>query len=284
MDVESDHFGWFTDEHVRTLSLLAPQIASSIENARLYGELAERERRIEEDLQNARELQTALLPKQAPAMPGLEIAIGYRPARIVGGDLYDFFELSEDAGLIALGDVSGKGVAAALYGALAVGLLRTLVPRRRDPATLLQSLNKALLERRVEARYVALLVLLWHAGSRRLTMANSGQMPPIIRRGGKILQPPVYGIPLGLLPDREYDEMQFQAEPGDLIVLYSDGITDQVDPDGEDYGRQRLVEALERAGDGSPQAVIDALFADLDRFTSFAAAFDDQSLVVLKVL
>ncbi|MGA2328410.1 MAG: SpoIIE family protein phosphatase [Bryobacteraceae bacterium] len=283
MDLESDHFAWFTDDHVRMLTLLAPQVASSVENARLYHELAQREKRIEEDLKSARELQTALLPAEAPEIDGLEIAIGYRPARIVGGDLYDFFEYGNAAALVAFGDVSGKGVAAALYGALAAGLLRTVAPRRLPPAALLRTLNQALLERKVDARYVALLVLLWEARGRRLTMANAGALPPIICRGGAILRPRVEGIPLGLLPERDCEETVFEARAGDLVVLYSDGITDQPNPAGGEYGRGGLIQLLRTVCSEPPGSVIQALFADLDRFTEFAPAFDDQTLVVLRV-
>ena len=283
MDIESDQYAYFTDDHVRMLTLLAPQIASSVENARLYGEVAERERRIEQDLVSARELQAALLPSEAPELRGLEVAIGYRPARIIGGDLYHFFEYIDDAALITMGDVSGKGVAAALYGALASGLLRTLVPSRRDPALLLRLLNQALMQRKVEARFVALLVMLWQAGTRKLTMANSGAMPPVICRGSEIIKPQVEGVPLGLLPDREYDNLVFQARQGDLIVVFSDGITDQLNPAGADYGRRRLLEILKKVCSGSPQAVIDAVFADLDRFAESSPAFDDQTLLVLRV-
>jgi sigma-B regulation protein RsbU (phosphoserine phosphatase) len=283
IDLESDSFAWFTDEHVRMLSLLAPQIAGSVENARLYEELAQREKRIEEDLQRARELQTALLPSRAPEIDGLDIAIGYRPARIVGGDLYDFFEYGRGEALVAMGDVSGKGVAAALYGALAGGLLRTFAPSKRRPAALLEKLNDVLLERQVDARYVALLVAMWDATSRVLTMANAACLPPLICRGGEIIGPRVEGVPLGLLPDRQYEEVEFQAQPGDVVVLYSDGITDQVNPEGEDYGRARLKRAITRSCLLSPQAIADFVFRDLDRFTAFAPAFDDQTLVVLKV-
>ncbi|MGD0014221.1 MAG: SpoIIE family protein phosphatase, partial [Bryobacteraceae bacterium] len=284
MDVESDQYAYFTDEHVRMLTLLAPQIASSVENARLYEELAEREKRIEQDLEAARELQAALLPAEPPPIEGLEIAAGYRPARIIGGDLYDFFQYQDGAALIAIGDVSGKGVAAALYGALATGLVRTLAPARRDPAGLLGTLNQALIERRVDARSVALLVLLWQAQTRQFTIANSGAVPPLVCRGAQIIRPRAEGVPLGLLPDREYENTVFQAEPGDVLVLHSDGITDQPNPAGEEYGRQRLIRVLREACSGTPQSVVSAVFSDLDRFTGSGAVFDDQTLLALKVL
>ena len=141
MDLESERIAYFTEEHVRTLTLLAPQIASSIENARLYEELAQREQRMEQDLKAARRVQSILLPREAPEMEGLEMAIGWRPAREISGDLFDFFELSEDTIVIAFGDSSGKGAAAALYGSLVSGLLRSLAPRSQHPSVLMKRLE-----------------------------------------------------------------------------------------------------------------------------------------------
>src|SRR5258708_6444187 len=118
MDLESDRVGYFSDDPVRTLALLAPQVASSVENARLYAELAQRERRMEADLEAARELQRILLPDAEPEIEGLEAAVRLRPAREISGDIYDIFEQREGQTVIAMGDVSGKGAAAALYGGL----------------------------------------------------------------------------------------------------------------------------------------------------------------------
>ena len=142
MDLESNRFGHFTEDHVRTLTLLAPQIASSVENARLYEELAARERRMEEDLQAARELQRVLLPDAAPEIEGLEAAVRLRPAREISGDIYDVFERGDGQTVIAFGDVSGKGAAAAFYGGLVSGLLRTMAPRRRRPAELAEGAQR----------------------------------------------------------------------------------------------------------------------------------------------
>src|SRR5271157_2514 len=131
MDLESEAIGYFTDDHVRTLTLLAPQVASSVENARLYQELATRERLMEDDLRAARELQSVLMPDTAPEIDGLDAAVRLRPAREISGDICDIFELRDRQTVIAFGDVSGKGAAAALYGGLMNGLLRTLAPRHR---------------------------------------------------------------------------------------------------------------------------------------------------------
>ena len=282
MDLESDRVGYFNDDQVRTLALLAPQVASSVENARLYAELAQRERRMEQDLEAARELQRILLPDAAPEIAGLEAAVRLRPAREISGDIYDIFEQREGQTVIAMGDVSGKGAAAALYGGLMSGLLRTLAPRRPHPAELMKALNDALVERKVEARYVTLGVLLWDAQTRRIVMANAGALPPMICRGTEILKIRVEGVPLGLLESREYEEVTFQAEPGDTIVLYSDGITDHVNAAGTEFGRGRLAQIVRTHCGGSADGLILKIFEELDKFSKIA--FDDQSIFVMKVL
>jgi phosphoserine phosphatase RsbU/P len=282
MDLESNRVGYFTDDHVRTLALLAPQIATSVENARLYEELATRERHMEEDLKAAHELQRVLLPDTLPEIEGLESAVRLRPARLISGDIYDIFEHKDGQAVIAMGDISGKGAAAALYGGLMSGLLRTLAPRRRRPAELLKLLNDVLIERKVDSRYVTLCVLLWDPATRHIVMANAGAVPPMICREGEILRLRVEGVPLGLLDSREYEEVPFQAQPGDVIVLYSDGITDHLSPSGAEFGRGRLASVVRSSCYRPPAELITEIFADLDRFNT--TAFDDQTLFVMKVL
>src|SRR5437899_8286461 len=239
LNLESQRVAYFTEDHQRTLSLLAPQIASSVENARLYEELAAREQRMEQDLKAARKLQHLLQPRKVK-IHGLEVAIRARPAREISGDVYDFFEHGDDYAVIAVGDVSGKGAAAALYGALVSGLLRILAPRRRSPARLMQSLNQTLLERKVDAQYATLLVLLWEPQAGRFTLCNAGSEAPLIYRNGEILTPRAEGVPIGLLEDREYEEVVHQTEPGDTILVFSDGVADQLNSKDADYSRSRV--------------------------------------------
>jgi len=281
MDLESGAVGHFTEDHARTLTLLAPQIASSVENARLYEELTARESRMEQDLQAARELQRVLFPDASPEIQGLEAAVRLRPAREISGDIYDIFEHHDGQAVIAFGDVSGKGAAAALYGGLMSGLLRTLAPRRRRPAELLRALNEALVERKVEARYVTLCVLLWDPATRRLIGANAGATPPMICHAGEILNIRMEGVPLGLLETRDYEETTFEAEPGDAIVLYSDGITDHLSPEGKEFGRGRLAQAVRHRWRQTAAEIVSAIFEDLDRFNT--KPFDDQTVLVMKV-
>ena len=281
MDLESDRVGYFTDDHLRTLSLLAPQVASSVENARLYNEVALREKRLEEDLEAARELQRVLLPDADPEIDGLESAVRLRPAREISGDIYEIYEHRDKQTVIAFGDVSGKGAAAALYGGLMNGLLRTLAPRHRRPAALLRALNEALNQRKVEARYATLGVLLWDPASRQILMANAGALPPMICRGHEILNVRAEGVPVGLLESREYDEITFQTLVGDTIVLYSDGITDHLNPAGTEFGRVRLAHAVKAGCDLPAADLVASIFAELDRFNT--TAFDDQTIFVMKV-
>jgi sigma-B regulation protein RsbU (phosphoserine phosphatase) len=283
MDLESERIGFFTEEHSRLLALLAPQIASSVENARLYEELAHREQRMEQDMKAARNMQSVLLLREAPEIEGLDIAIRQRAAREITGDVYDIFEHGSDNAVFTFGDVSGKGAAAALYGAMVSGLLRTLAHRRRSPAALLRLLNKVLRERIVEAQYVTLMVLVWERAKQRFVIANAGATSPIICRKGEILKPRVEGVPAGLLDNREYEELIFEVQRGDLIVLYSDGITDQPSHTEEEYGRGHLSRSLKKVCGKNPKVVADQILADLDEFAGGTPRFDDQTLIVLKV-
>jgi len=281
MDLESERIGYFTEDHARTLSLLAPSVGIAVENARLYQEIGERERLMQDDLKAAFELQTILLPPEAPEVQGLEISIGLHPARQISGDLYDFFEHGDSHVQIAFGDSSGKGAAAALYGAMVHGLMRTLAPRRRSPAELMKAINDALVQRKVEGRYVTLLLVLWHPHSTSFTMANAGGSPPMVCRNRDILKLHVEGVPLGLLPDRQYEEKRFQAHQGDVVVLFSDGVSDHLSPAGEEYGRGRLAQVLRRCCGCTTQEIVQEIFSDLDRFNT--DRFDDQTLIVMRV-
>ena len=283
LDLESEAVGYFTDDHVRMLTTIAPQIAISIENARLYAEIAARERRMDADLGAARELQALLLPRSGPNVPGLTIGVGSRAANMVSGDIYDFFEYDDEHTLFAFGDSSGKGAAAALYGALVSGLLRTLGHRRQNPSMLLATLNSVLMERHVDARYVTLLLLQWHRHSGTFTVANAGSTPPLICREGKIIHTYPAGVPLGLLEQQQYEGSEITVQPGDTLLLYSDGVQDQTGSGSNEYGHHRLPELLGTISSEPPQAVVDLILRDLDDFRGQTPIADDQTLLVLRV-
>lgn len=281
LNLESERVGYFTEEHARTLTLLAPAVAIALENARLYAEIADRERRMQDDLRAAFDLQTVLLPAEAPPMERLDTAIGLRPAREISGDLYDFFEHPDAHYAIAFGDSSGKGAAAALYGAMVSGRMRALAPRRRSPAELMKALNDALMQRQVEGRYVTLLLVLWDARAGTFTISNAGGSPPLVCRAGEILKIRAEGVPLGLLTHREYDEVIFEAHAGDLVVLFSDGVSDHLSPAGDEYGRHRLADVVRRVQTLEPRQIVEEIFKDLDTFNT--ERFDDQTLIVMRV-
>jgi sigma-B regulation protein RsbU (phosphoserine phosphatase) len=144
-------------------------------------------------------------------------------------------------------------------------------------------LNDVLLERKVDAQYVTLTVLLWESRKCQLTLANAGAIPPMICRNGEIIKPKVEGVPAGLLDDREYEEVVFDTKPGDVIVLYSDGIQDQLNTKEEEYGKSRLARVLKKSWGSGVEAIADEILKSLDDFTSGAPAFDDQTMLVLKV-
>ncbi|MBI3208066.1 MAG: GAF domain-containing protein [Candidatus Solibacter usitatus] len=288
LDLESERLGFFTEDHVKTLSLLAPQIVTSLENARLYEEIAAREQRMDQDLRAARKMQKVLLPRTAPAVEGLEIALGARPAREISGDIYDFFERSGGRLLLCFGDSSGKSAAAALYGALVTGLLRSLAASEKRPAELMALLNEAVLERKVETKYVTLMLALWDPSARTFTLTNAGNTLPMVCRKGELIEPHVEGVPVGLLEDREYDEVVFQAQPGDVIALYSDGVQDQLAPcdpceQPKDYGTKRLGRLLRKNAARPAAQIVGAVFSDLDKFAAGTPITDDQSIIIMRV-
>lgn len=285
MDLESTRVNYFNEEHARVLTLIAPQIATAIENARLYEELALRERRIQQDLEAARQLQSVILPVKPPEAPNLDIAFWMKPARNVTGDLYDFFEFGDGDLLVAFGDSAGKGAAAALFGAMFSGLLRTIAPRRRSPALLLKTLNDTLMERAVETRYVALLVMLWRPSQKTFTIANAGATAPLVCRQGRIISPMVAGVPVGLLDEGiEYEEKLFESKPGDLIVLFSDGVQDQTGATNpEEYAKTRLPALLPKLARLSAKQAAGRIAKDLKKYRGGNPMIDDQTLLVMKV-
>ncbi len=283
MDIESERVNFFTEEHSRTLGLLAPQVAASIENARLYEEVASRQARMEQDLIAARRVQSLLLPQEAPEIHGLEIGMGMRPAREVTGDIYDIFEIEEKVALIAFGDSSGKGAAAALYGAMVSGLLRSLAYRRLTPAKMMKVLNDRLCERRVDGQYVTLLLVRWDAVEKKLTFASAGAGLPIILRDGEVTRLHLEGVPLGLLEDREYDEVVTEAKKDDLIGLFSDGFEDQANLEGTPFGETELTRVFKKVRKQPPASIFKKVLAEMDKFRATVPIHDDQSALILKV-
>src|ERR1700758_4371475 len=179
LDLEHTRRGFFTEDHKRTITTLAAQVAIALENARLYEQIARQERRLERDLSLARELQFRLLPQSMPKAAHLDLAARFAPARAIGGDMYDFVHYSLSRLGIIVGDVSGKGAPAAIYAALVGGILRSHAPIEPGPAEMLSAVNFSLGERRIEAQYICLLYAVWDDQNRTLRLANSGLPRPL---------------------------------------------------------------------------------------------------------
>ncbi len=284
LDLEHVRPGFFHERHERTLTTLAAQIAIAIENARLYQQVLRHEQQLERDLQMAREVQLRLLPPACPQHRNAELAARFLPARSIGGDLYDFLEYDPSRTAIVLGDVSGKAAPAALFAALVSGIMRSAASQSPSPGQMLAHLNDALQERKLESQYVTMLFALWNDENRTLQVANAGAVPPIFCRSGQVTTLRAEGFPLGMFPHVAYEEFTVATQPGDAFVFVSDGLTDAENAQGEMYGTERLTSLLCSLRDLPALEIADAIFADVARFQSGKDRFDDETILVLRVL
>ncbi len=283
LDLEHTRRNYFTEDHKRTLTTLAAQLAIAIENARLYEEIARQEKRLERDLALARELQFRLLPHSLPQIPHLEVQAKFVPARAIGGDLYDFLPYSLSRLGIAIGDVSGKGAPAAIYAALVSGILRSHAPIEPGPAEMLSAVNLSLAERRIAAQFVSIIYAVWDDERRTLLVANSGLPLPLYCHDGKIEPIEATGLPLGLFDEADYDEFTFKAKPGDMFVFFSDGILDARNRHGQSFGPERVQEIVAGCADQTPDCVVSNIFRAVTEHAAGVEAFDDQTVVAIKV-
>ena len=283
LDLEHTRTGFFNEEHERTLTTMAAQVAIAIENARLYQAVKRQERQLERDIAMAREVQLRLLPPSAPEHKHAEMAVRFLPARTIGGDLYDFVDYGQDQTAIVLGDVSGKAAPAALFAALVSGIMRAAAAHRPAPAQMLKLLNDALQERKLESQYVVLLFALWNDENRTLQIANSGAVQPVFCRAGQSMTVRAEGFPLGLFPDVVYEEFNLSTQPGDAVVFVSDGILDAENDAGEMYGEERLTNLLCARRDQTATEIAEAILSDVTRFQGGRDRFDDETIIVLRV-
>jgi sigma-B regulation protein RsbU (phosphoserine phosphatase) len=283
LDLESPQLNYFTEDHAQALSILAAQLAIALENARLYEKVARDEARMERELHAAQRMQGALL-RPVPADDfGVDLAARILSAREVCGDLYDFLRYGPTRVGFGLGDVSGKGSAAALYGAVAIGILRSIAPQKLLPAELLRQMNQLICERRIEDRFLTFCFATWRRPTRKLRLANAGQTQPLLLKGGRCEQLKLVGFPLGIFDDVTYEEWTLNLDPGDILVFHSDGLSEAADPDGNFFGIPRIASLIEQNAALSSGELADRLLAGVQEFTHGAAITDDRTLVVMKV-
>lgn len=289
-DLESPELDAFNKKHVEILTLLASQAAVAIENARLYETIRANEVRLEKEIRFARRVQAALLPTELPRrLKGVDVAARFAPARELGGDLYDFLMPEPHSLVLAVGDVSGKGVPAALYSAYAGELIRSrtfrrrYAPERSGPAGVLASANTILHERQLEEYYCALCYAVFDLKRRVLTMANSGMPYPIRCIGGVVSQIELPGVPLGSFAGSTYEETTLDLVPGDVFVFCTDGVFEANDALRREFGVDRLMQVVAEAQRKPARELVDAIFDAVQRFRGEAPPNDDMTAVVLRI-
>jgi sigma-B regulation protein RsbU (phosphoserine phosphatase) len=283
LDLESPQLNYFTEDHVQTLSILAANFAVALENARLYEQLARDEARLERDLQAAKRIQGALLRPVPAEDYGLDMAARYLSAREVCGDLYEFLRYGPQQLGIALGDVSGKGTAAALYGAVAIGIMRSLAPQKLQPAEMLRQMNQIVGERRIEGRFMTACFATWQKGRQKLRVANAGQSQPLLYKDGRCGKVELTGFPLGIFEEVAYDEWGVTLDAGNILVFHSDGIAESQNSEGQFFGTTRIQSLIEQHHEVSAKELADVILREVDWFTQSAPLSDDRTLVIVKV-
>lgn len=283
MDLEHTRPNFFTEDNVHAVSTLASQLAIAIENASLYQRLAQEEQRLEDDLSMARKVQFRLMPQSMPDPHHAQLAARFVPARTIGGDLYDVLDYGEDRIAIVLGDVSGKGAAAALYAALVSGIMRSLAARRPSPAQMLALLNEQLQERKLDSQYVTMVFAVWSDTDRTLQVANAGGCQPLLARAKGVEPIQAIGIPLGMFPDVEYEEFSISTQPGDAIVFYSDGMIDAENDRDEMFDMERLTAIVAKNRRCAAATIAGNILKAVSAFQGGVEHFDDETVIVLRV-
>src|SRR5713101_4041435 len=283
-DLESPELDAFTKNHVEILTLLASQAAVAIENARLYETIRANENRLDKEIRFAQRVQAALLPMELPKrLKSVDVAARLAPARGLGGDFYDFLAPEPNSLVVAVGDVSGKGVPAALYSAFAGELIRSRTFRRRygperfGPAGVLASTNTILYQRQLEEYYCTLCYSVFDLKRRTVTMANSGLPYPIRCSGESVSQIELPGVPLGSFAGSTYDEVSFDLAAGDLFVFCTDGVFEANDALGGEFGADRLLQIVRETRSQSARDIVDAIFAAVQEFRAETPPNDDMT-------
>jgi sigma-B regulation protein RsbU (phosphoserine phosphatase) len=289
-DLESPDLDAFKKNDVQILTLLASQAAVAIENARLYETISSNEIRLEKELRFAQRVQVALLPTELPKrIKGVDVAARFEPAYELGGDFYDFLAPEPHSLVIAVGDVSGKGVPAALYSAFAGELVRSRTFRRRytsdrsSPAGVLASMNTILHERQLEPYYCTLCYALFDFKRRNVVLANSGLPYPVRCSGETAAQIVLPGVPLGSFGGSSYDEASYDLTAGDVILFCSDGVFEANDARGREFGVERLSRVVLESRTQPARAIVEEVFTAVADFRGEARAKDDMTVVAIKI-
>lgn len=274
--------GRFTEDHLKVLTTLASVAAIRVENTRLVEARLERER-LERELALASEIQQRFQPTAPPHVEGYELQGISFPCYEIGGDYYDFIEREDGRLVIALGDVSGKGTAAALLMSSLHAAVHAQSASHDSLSATISAVNRYLADNIPANRFVTLFYAELDPVTGALSFLNAGHNPPlIVHSAGTVEQLASGGLPLGIKPDAEYREGRTQLQPGDVLVIYSDGVTEAVSPTGEEFGATRLYEVVARNVNASAAGIRDRIESSLTKFAQGTSAADDITLVIVK--
>ena len=280
------------------LQSVALHTGLSIENSELMhslaNEAAQRER-INREIEVAREVQERFLPQSYPAVAGIELAGGYRAAQSVGGDYYDFIEMRSEGGKttslgIAIGDISGKGISAALLMASLRASLRSLTRNSDgDLAAMMREVNELVFEASASNRYATFFFAQFDPTSKTMSYVNAGHNPPaVVRRNGKseaeIIRLEAGGPVIGLMERCDYVQSELTMQPGDILVAFTDGISEAMNHDEEEWSEERLIDCLACCPEMPAAALVKCLMEAADEFAAGAPQHDDMTLLILKVM
>ena len=289
-DLESPELEAFKKSDVQVLTLLASQAAVAIENARLIQTIRVNEVRLEKEIRFAQRVQTALLPTELPKrFKGVDVAARFEPAYELGGDFYDFLTPEPQSLVIAVGDVSGKGVPAALYSAFAGELVRSRTFRcrytsdRSSPAGVLASMNTILYERQLEPYYCTLCYAAFDLKRRSVVLANSGLPYPVRCSGDSAAQIVLPGVPLGSFAGSSYDDVSFELLAGDVYVFCSDGVFETTDNRGREFGVERLTKIVLESRKLPARTIVELVFNAVTDFRGELPVKDDMTVVALRL-
>ena len=235
----------------------------------------------EEELDEARAIQSGMLPTQPLRVGGITISHEFQPASLVGGDYLDYFSLPDGVIGMYIGDVSGKGLPAAMYAALAVGTLRGIHKTGQHPAQVMALLNKRLLLRGIPSRYTALQYALLDPVTGQLHLSSAGMPGPMLVRAGECQVLQVAGIPPGLFPEINYDHLTVQLEPGDSLLFYTDGLTDARNCHEAEFEAAGLQHVCGTHKEKSPLELLSHIFSTIQRFMGDCPQFDDMTAAIL---
>jgi sigma-B regulation protein RsbU (phosphoserine phosphatase) len=275
--------GIFTSDDLELLSAIAASAAVAIENARLY-QVAVEKGRLERELQLAHEVQTRLLPSSTPQLEGWEFAAEWIPAREAAGDFYDFIPAEDGRLILVIADVSDKGMAAALYMALTRSIIRASMHHHPFPAEAIAEANRLICTDADYGMFVTLFYALLDPKNGEITYVNAGHNPPLHCDGScrELARLTRTGMALGIFEDAPYEQRTIRLEPGDFLLLYTDGVTEAFNPAEEQFGEGRLEAVLQSHAHASADELVAAIQQAVEAFTGAVAPFDDVTMVAVR--